>query len=310
MRAISHSQPVTSPPLACALSTCGEVFVLTGKHLRVKSPPPPRHSPNPLTIFSTPHQQEWNLGEGNKICISIAKTGIRRKDMSAKLLGGGGGGVRLSETETTTTWPWLILLCNWTTSSNFHKLQLLGDLGVSVYRNKLYLSWWVVGGLLGRVLSVLSSWQETPRHTVLRTPGKGFNFHRPLEHLRVFPQELQKVAGGEDGRGSSPEKAAWVAQTWTWIGRQECRGKSHLSSCGPSSWVWMWRAGRCCFRGQRSDLWGGIFYAVFRKCTWTPFTIKGHNGGRGSLYRNNLIGFTNVQNMNTGKKISGFWIQW
>lgn len=54
----------------------------------------------------------------------------------------------------------------------------------------------MVGGLLGRVFWVLSSWQETPRHTVPRTPGKGFNFHRPLEHLRVLPQELKKVAGG------------------------------------------------------------------------------------------------------------------
>lgn len=37
----------------------------------------------------------------------------------------------------------------------------------------------------------------------------------------------------------------------------------------------------------------GAEYAVFKKCT---FTIKGHNGGRGSLQRNNLIGFPNVQN--------------
>lgn len=163
----------------------------------------------------------------------------------------------------------------------FYKLQLLGDLGVSVYRNKLYLSWWVVGGLLGRVFWVLSSWQETPRHTVPRIPGKGFNLHRPLEHLRVLPQELKKVAGGEDGRGSSPENAACVAQTWTWTGRQECREKSHFSSCGASS--------QCGCEGQVDAAlevsvltFGAKYFMQFlKKCILTPFTIKVHNGGRG-----------------------------
>lgn len=165
----------------------------------------------------------------------------------------------------------------------------MGDLGVSIYSNKLYLSWWVVGGLLGRVFWVLSSWKETPRHTVPRTPGKGFNFHRPLEHLRVLPQELKKVAGGEAGRGSSPENAACVAQTWTWIGRQEYQEKSHLSSCGPSSRVWMWRAGRHCFRGQRSDLWGGIFYAAFLKMHMNSIYNKRPQWRQGGVYTGTIL---------------------
>ena len=58
MRAISHSWPVTSLPLVCALSTCREVFVLTGKHLQVKS----SHLPYPSTVLSNPHQQAWDRG--------------------------------------------------------------------------------------------------------------------------------------------------------------------------------------------------------------------------------------------------------
>lgn len=72
--------------------------------------------------------------------------------MCAKLLGGGGCCIEVRSRP-----PQRDLGSFYSTTKQllhfffFYKLQLLGVLGVSVYCNKLYLSWWVVGGLLGRV---------------------------------------------------------------------------------------------------------------------------------------------------------------
>lgn len=130
----------------------------------------------------------------NKICTSRAKTGNRRKDMCAKLLGGGGVASKWDRDHYNVTLADFALQLN--NFDNFLQITTFGGFGSLCLPQQTAPGWWVVGGLLGRVFWVLSSWQETPRHTVPRTPGKGFNFHRPLEHLRVLPRELKKVAGG------------------------------------------------------------------------------------------------------------------